>query len=117
MPPDPKTFIGCCGAYCRTCKPFTGGICQGCKQGYDTGRRDIDRARCRIKLCCFRDRGFTTCADCPDLETCGLIGAWFAKKGHKYGRYRQSILFIRQRGYPEFLGRAEQWKGACGKLE
>jgi len=30
-------FIGCCGAYCKTCKAFIDGSCKGCKLGYQEG--------------------------------------------------------------------------------
>jgi hypothetical protein len=110
-------FVGCCGAYCRTCKPYVDGLCKGCKIGFDTGERDIDRAKCKIKLCCFRDRELDTCADCPSLGSCETIGSWYAKKGYKYRKYKHSIDFIRENGYPRFIQRADKWKGAYGKLE
>jgi hypothetical protein len=54
--------------------------CKGCKLGYDTGGRDIDKAKCRIKVCCLKKR-YNSCADCSE----------------------QAIEFIKQNGYPEFL--------------
>jgi hypothetical protein len=39
-----KRYIGCCGAYCKTCKPFIEGACKGCKIGFDTGERGINKA-------------------------------------------------------------------------
>ena len=66
--------IGCCGAYCKTCRTSTSGsICRGCKLGYEIGERDINKAKCKIKLCCFRDRQFETCADCSDYFNCDII--------------------------------------------
>ncbi|MFH1150103.1 MAG: DUF3795 domain-containing protein [Actinomycetota bacterium] len=114
---DPRRYIGCCGAYCKTCKPYIEGVCKGCKLGFDTGERDIGRARCQIKLCCFAERGLATCADCPELDTCTVLGGLYAKKGYKYGKYRQAIEFIRDHGYPEFIRLADRWKNAYGKLE
>jgi hypothetical protein len=32
-------FVGCCGAYCKTCKPFIEGTCKGCKLGYENKER------------------------------------------------------------------------------
>jgi hypothetical protein len=57
-------FIGCCGAFCKTCKAFIEGFCKGCKLGYDKGERDIGKAKCKMKVCCFRERKLETCADC-----------------------------------------------------
>jgi hypothetical protein len=109
--------IGCCGAYCKTCREFiTGGNCSGCKLGYEKGERDINKARCRIKVCCFRDRHLETCADCPDYSNCKIIHGFYGKSGYKYGKYRQSSEFIRKNGYEKFLGFANLWKGDYGKL-
>ena len=109
--------IGCCGAYCKTCLIYrAGGNCQGCKLGYDSGERDIAKARCRMKLCCFRDKKLETCADCPDYPTCDIIHGFYAKNGYKYRKYRESIEFIRQNGYREFMQAADTWKGPYGRL-
>ena len=110
-------YIGCCGAYCRTCKPLNEGVCKGCKLGYDTGERDISKAKCSIKLCCFRERKFETCADCPEFESCNIIGGWFSKNGYKYKKYKQALEFIRKNGYSEFFKLADKWKNAYGKLD
>jgi hypothetical protein len=112
-----KRYIGCCGAYCMTCKPFIEGECKGCKIGFDTGKRDISKAKCKIKLCCFRDHAFDTCADCPEFETCAIIGSWYSKKGHKYKKYKQAIEFIKQNGYSSLVKLANKWKNAYGKYE
>lgn len=69
----PARYVGCCGCYCKTCKEYVGGYCKGCKLGYDTGERQIGRAKCQIKLCCFRDKGQQTCADCPDFPSCNKL--------------------------------------------
>jgi hypothetical protein len=91
-------------------------VCKGCKLGYGEGKRDINAARCIIKLCCFRTKNLETCADCPDYAGCGIIHGLYGKKGYKYGKYRQSIEFIRKNGYPEFLKRTGTWKCAYGRL-
>lgn len=109
-------YIGCCGAYCKTCKPFIEGVCKGCKIGFDTGEQDISRAKCKIKLCCFRDHQFITCADCTELESCSIVGSWYSNKGYKYKKYKQAIDFIKEKGYDAFIILADQWKGAYGKL-
>ncbi len=108
--------IGCCGAYCGTCKELTKEFCAGCKLGYEEGKRDINRARCKMKVCCFKEKKLETCADCSEYESCQIIRAWFDKKGYIYKKYRESIEFIRKYGYDVFLEQADQWKGPYGKL-
>ena len=49
--------IGCCGAYCKTCRSYTtGNNCRGCKLGYESGERDINKAKCKIKVCCCKEK-------------------------------------------------------------
>ncbi|AKB85945.1 hypothetical protein MCMEM_1892 [Methanococcoides methylutens MM1] len=69
-----------------------------------------------MKLCCFRDKGYETCADCPEWESCDIVQEWY-KKCYQYGKCRQSIEFIRKEGYEEFLKRADNWKNHYGKLD
>ncbi|MBN2110158.1 MAG: DUF3795 domain-containing protein [Methanosarcinaceae archaeon] len=108
--------IGCCGAYCGTCRAFKEQICKGCKIGYDSGERDINKARCKMKVCCVR-KGYTSCADCPDILTCQKINAFYDKKGYKYTKYKQAIEFIRLNGYAEFIRIADTWTNAYGKYK
>jgi len=109
--------IGCCGAYCKTCQALvTGNNCRGCKLGYESNERDINKARCKIKVCCFRDKHLETCADCHDYPECRLVHGMYKKSGYKYGKYRQSIEFIRANGYERFIKIADTWKGPYGKL-
>ena len=110
-------FIGCCGAYCKTCLPLIENYCKGCKLGYDTGKRDINAAKCKMKLCCFKEKKLETCADCTEYSSCKIILAFHNKNGYKYKKYKQSIEFIRKNGYQEFLKNAQNWKRAYGKLE
>jgi hypothetical protein len=113
---EPIEYVACCDAYCRTCRPFLEGFCKGCKLGYQSGERDLARARCRIKVCCL-NRGLASCADCPDLDGCTIIGAFYDHPGYKYRKYRQSMEFIRSYGYAEFIRQADSWTGPYGKLE
>jgi len=108
--------IGCCGAYCKTCLSSPKSICRGCKLGYDDGKRDINKSKCGIKICCFRDKQFETCADCNKYMSCEIIQSLYNKNGYKYKKYKQSIDFIRENGYIEFLKIADKWKGPYGKL-
>jgi hypothetical protein len=110
--------IGCCGAYCKTCRTSaTGNHCRGCKLGYGKGERDINKARCRIKVCCFKERKLETCADCPDYSTCEIIYSFHDKSGYKYKKYKQSIEFIKKNGYAKFIEMANDWNGPYGKLD
>jgi len=90
--------------------------CLGCKLGYESGKRDISKAKCEIKVCCFKERGLETCADCPDYP-CKILEEFWSKRGWKYKQYRKQLQFIRQKGYEEFLKRASEWNGPHGKLE
>ena len=109
--------IGCCGAYCGTCRALLDGTCRGCRLRYDSGERDIDKARCKMKVCCIRRLGTAcTCADCPDCLSCDTLQGMYRKNGYKYRKYRESMEFIRTHGYDLFLEAATKWKGAYGKL-
>ncbi len=108
--------IGCCGAYCKTCRPFKEGYCKGCKLGYGKGKRNIKDAKCKMKVCCFK-KNLETCADCPSYPSCKIITEFHNKHGFKYKKYKQSIEFIRKNGYAEFLKTASAWKCAYGRLE
>jgi hypothetical protein len=107
--------IGCCAAVCATCPPYLDGVCRGCKVGYDTGARHLDRAKCRIKVCCLR-KGLVSCGDCGDFDTCSSLQGLYSKNGYKYRKYRQSMEFIRRYGYERFLEQAAEWTKAYGKL-
>jgi hypothetical protein len=113
---SPIRYIGCCGAYCKTCPALKDGTCKGCKLGYEEGDRDISRAKCAMKVCCFRDQKLETCADCDRYATCETIAGFYSKKGFKYKKYRESVEFIREKGYPPFLMCAGEWKGPYGRL-
>jgi hypothetical protein len=111
-----KILIGCCGAYCKTCPALINKSCRGCKLGYDTGNRDISKAKCQMKVCCIKKK-YETCADCSDYSTCEIIQEFYNKSGYKYKKYKQAIDFIRENGYPKFIKIADNWKNAFGKYE
>ncbi len=114
--------IGYCGAYCKTCmeqqrkKYPHERTCRGCKLGYESGERNVSKAKCKIKVCCFKERGYETCSDCPDYP-CEILGEFWSKRGWKYNQYRKQLEFIRHKGYEEFLKRANKWSGPYAKLE
>lgn len=110
-------LIGCCGAYCGTCPALMENSCKGCRLGYDNGTRDLRAARCAMKRCCLMEKKLDTCADCPDYAECPKIMGFFAKKGYKYGKYRESLEYIRRHGYAAFLETAGMWKRAYGRLK
>ena len=82
--------------------------------GYQDGKRDIKRARCKIKICCI-EKGLNTCADCDAYSTCDTIQGFYGKKNYKYKKYAQATLFIREMGYNSFLEVADGWKNQYGK--
>lgn len=105
--------IGCCGAYCKTCREFQK-TCKGCKPGYLDGSRDVSRAKCKIKKCCLTKK-HCTCADCKEYYGCEVIQAFIQDPGYKYAKYKQALEFIRAHDYAAFLQVAESWKNAYGK--
>jgi hypothetical protein len=109
-----KEEIGCCGAYCRTCRVLLENLCHGCKLGYANGERDINKAKCKMKVCCIK-KGIVTCGDCSEYQICEIINEFYNKNGYKYGKYKQAIEYIRKNGYDEFLEIADKWKNAYGK--
>jgi len=70
-----------------------------------------------MKRCCLIEKKLETCADCPEYGDCPTIQGFFAKKGYKYKKYRESLEFIRKYGYRAFLESARSWKGAYGQLK
>ena len=108
--------IGCCGAYCGTCKVIRENFCKGCKLGYKEGQRDINKARCKIKVCCIKKKN-NSCADCSEYESCDIIREFHNKNGYKYRKYKEAIEFIRANGYEEFIRVAEPWKMQYGRYK
>jgi hypothetical protein len=109
----PVEEIGCCGAYCGTCKAYPE-ICKGCKLGYSGGSRELCKAKCKIKVCCLTKQ-HCTCADCPEYFNCETIQNFHTHEGYKYGKYKQAIAYIKSSGYDAFLEKADKWNGAYGK--
>jgi hypothetical protein len=108
--------LGCCGAYCRTCKVFAAKACKGCKIGYENGERDITKAKCSIKRCCM-EKHFHSCADCSLYSECSIIQAFHNHEGYKYEKYKQAVEYIRVNGYEEFFKLADAWENAYGRYE
>ncbi|UWG95476.1 DUF3795 domain-containing protein [Dehalobacter sp. DCM] len=108
--------IGCCGAYCGTCPIIKNKQCKGCKLGYDNGERNIDKARCKIKVCCIK-KDLDSCADCSELLECSTINDFYNKKGYKYQKYKEAAYYIREYGYIRFLEIANNWTNVYGKYK
>jgi len=106
--------IGCCGAYCRTCRAFVQKVCKGCKIGYANGERDITKAKCKIKVCCVK-RQQKSCADCAAYSGCPTLNEFYNKNGYKYGKYKQATEYIKENGYDAFIKIADKWSNASGK--
>jgi hypothetical protein len=108
--------IGCCGAYCGTCKVLKENLCQGCKLGYENGSRDIKKAKCKMKVCCISKR-YNSCADCGEYNSCEIIQGFFKKTGYKYKKYKEALEYIKANGYKEFIKIADGWKLQYGKYK
>jgi len=108
-----KEEIGCCGAYCGTCKAYQN-PCKGCKIGYENEEREIEKAKCKMKVCCIK-RGYISCADCAEMSECAVLNGFYHKNGYKYGKYKQAINYIEDNGYEAYLEIAGRWKNASGK--
>lgn len=106
--------LGCCGAYCKTCKVYRQKLCAGCKIGYADKTRDLSKAKCKIKVCCIT-KEYGSCADCADYITCEVIQAFHNHAGYKYGKYKQAVAYIKDNGYDAFFKIADSWDNACGK--
>jgi len=111
-----KEYMGCCGAYCKTCFGITEELCKGCKIGYINGERDLNKAKCKMKVCCM-EKKYSTCAECPKFETCNIINEFFRKNGYKYKKYQEAIMYIRNSGYESFFKIANKWNKQYGKYE
>jgi hypothetical protein len=112
-----ETYIACCGAYCKTCKPYIEGHCKGCKLGYEPNKRDINKAKCKIKLCCFRNNKFDTCAECDKFISCKIFNGRFKIGTRNHKKYQEALLFMKNNGYSKFIELADKWKGPNGKLK
>ena len=109
-------LIGCCGAYCKTCKVYNEKLCIGCKIGYKNNERDLSKAKCKMKVCCISKK-YNSCADCKDYDNCKIIQDFHNKNGYKYKKYKEAIIFIKNYGYDKFIEIAKNWKIQYGKYD
>lgn len=110
-------YIACCGCYCKTCKAFTSKNCPGCKLGYNNNNRDINKAKCKIKLCCLKDKIIESCADCSDFYKCSIISNKFKSGTYDNKKCLETLEYIKSNGYNSFIKLANNWKNHFGKLK
>lgn len=112
-----ENYIACCGCYCKTCKAFINLNCRGCKIGYDDNERDINKAKCKIKICCHKDKKLSTCAECIDYPKCSIISDKFKVGSYDNKKCLESLEYIKNNGYNNFIKKANNWKNNFGKLK
>ena len=113
----PENYISCCGFYCKTCKEFTAGLCKGCKIGYDKGVRDISKAKCKIKICCFKEKNLTSCAECKEFPDCTIISNRFKVGTYQNRKCLEALHFIKDNGTSNYIKSANSWKSHYGRLK
>ena len=69
-----------------------------------------------MKICCI-GKSLNSCADCDRYTTCEIIKGFYSKKSYKYKKYEEATLFIREKGYSNFLEVANGWKNQYGKYK
>ncbi|MGD2206418.1 MAG: DUF3795 domain-containing protein [Anaerolineae bacterium] len=65
------TEIAACGLFCENCGSYRRGRCAGCADG--GGFKG-----CKIRIC-VTDRGYTTCAECDEMESCQHLHSFVSK--------------------------------------
>jgi hypothetical protein len=101
-----ETRVAACGLFCGNCGKLQRGRCEGCV--VQPGLR-----RCRIRACAF-ERGFATCAECEEMETCKILNNFISKIfGFIFRSDRMGGLrMIRDEGMEKFIA----FKTAQGKM-
>jgi hypothetical protein len=88
----------------------------GCKIGFEGTERNINASKCNIKLCCFRDNNFETCAECSKMDYCSILEKWHNKNNGKYRKYKELLEYIKNNGYEKFTEIANNWKNEFGEI-
>lgn len=112
-----ENYIACCGCYCKTCKAFIDMSCPGCLIGYEKQERDINKAKCKIKICCYKEKKLLTCAECDHYCTCTIISERFKIGSRDNKKCLEALEYIRNNGKDNFINKADKWKGPFGKLK
>lgn len=91
--------VAYCGLYCTGCGSARRGKCAGCKSGGGF-------ARCQVRLCAV-DRGFATCAECGEMESCKKLNNFVSKVYALVFRSRRldNLREIRRAGLESFVAR------------
>ncbi len=98
--------VAVCGLFCGNCGKLQRGRCKGCT--VQAGLKG-----CRVRACAL-ERGFTTCAECEEMETCKVLNNFISKvfgfifRSDKMGGLRM----IRDEGMEAFI----QYKTAEGRM-
>jgi transposase-like protein len=64
--------------------------CRGCKLGYEVGARDLSKAKCRMKVCCFVEKKLETCADCTSYP-CEVLQVFWTKNATSTDNTRNNL--------------------------
>ena len=87
--------VSVCGLNCARCKIVEKGECQGCRGPLDKHWSPD----CKV-LACVKEKGYKTCAECPESETCEMLQSFYASGDYKSAQ--QTLERIREVG-------VEQW--------
>lgn len=95
----PTLDVAYCGLYCAACGASREGRCEGCRAGGGF-------AGCRVRLCSL-ERGFTTCAECQEMESCEKLNNFVSRLFATIFRSRrmENLREIRDGGLEAFVAR------------
>jgi hypothetical protein len=99
------TRVAVCGLFCGNCGNFKRGKCKGCAE-------QAWFKRCRVRPCAF-ERGFATCAECEEMESCKTLDNFISKIFGLIFRSDKmaSLRMIRDEGMEKFIAfKTEQGK-------
>jgi hypothetical protein len=110
-----------CGVYCGACPSFNKS-CKGCAST-DTNQKRRSKWSCKIRNCCYEQRGFTYCAYCDDFPCIiirkKLLSAHADNPSFKY-RFEIPDISVKLRAMEvdEYLSfQRERWKcKSCGGI-
>ncbi len=94
---SPTQAVSYCGLCCATCGSHRKGKCAGCKSGGGF-------AKCQARLCA-RERGYATCAECTEMESCKKLHNFISKLFALVFRSNRkgNLLEIREAGLEAFV--------------
>ena len=105
------TLVGACGLYCGECEVYVA-FSEGDLEKQEEIAESISRqfgpeeisfcAGCKIRPCAA-GRGFTTCAECDEMDDCETLGVFLGTDMGKTAR--RGLEGIQKLGLPEWLVR------------